>query len=820
MPKQILKLDQFHGGLSSGSDPRDIADNELSVAKDVMVDELGKIRTMGGTTAHKSNINAVSGWTGTLISGYGLFYFSHDRTGAEDAGQSTEAITGDNYLAIYDGNDGQVWIYSEVVDDAGGTGWDDDSSNAGNGVIDIGSSNTTTAQVSYYSVDGSLRICDGLHSNSNTPQWYGYTHRSHFVLDASGIVHGTKVDYSKWVASVQQMSAPTRGLIGNDEVTGYQLSGQTTGGTSATVLIDADAFTGYTDADFTDNDYIIINEANDKYATISSWDSIHQVTTTSITDNWDHTDNWHLYPASGTGFNVNLNWTSSPVGTWGDDITYEFAASFVYDGNQETELYYYNDVAASINNNSLFIGFYSIGNFDSRYTDFRLYYRQKYTAPDSSWLFLAEVSLAKGALASDKGGYAGWNDAPSGGYASNGTTIIAHRTYVTVIAPPTSLTYEIKSGMPEDKRITSPKYKTAVVANRRAYIGNVQYTDYESIVQTKGDAVLKSPVNQFDVFSLLGLLEASVNDGDNIVKLETYADRLLIFKKNKMELVNISQELEFLEDIFMHKGVSHPAATCKTDFGIAWVNNLGCYLYDGKVVTNLLEKKGRQIIKESDWETFTNDPVTKEPMIGYIPKKRQIIVVDDITTNGDGSSFLYDMVTQSWVKGDTGTITDQNKTNFVTDWNGDLVYAHTAGTVLKWADDLADATTATSSGVDIRTKDIDFGHPGQRKKVYSVHLTYKCDGVPGDVTTNTQVTYATDGSTVFGYAFSDVTTYFQSSVLKATEGEWLKIVLKPDTPSESNNIQSFRLRIFSGAATPATFEINDISIVFRLKPVK
>ncbi len=29
MPKQIFKIDQFHGGLSTNSDPRDIAENEL-----------------------------------------------------------------------------------------------------------------------------------------------------------------------------------------------------------------------------------------------------------------------------------------------------------------------------------------------------------------------------------------------------------------------------------------------------------------------------------------------------------------------------------------------------------------------------------------------------------------------------------------------------------------------------------------------------------------------------------------------------------------------------------------------------------------------
>ena len=54
MPKQTYKIENFHGGLSSNSDPRDISDTELSEAQDVMVDELGKIRTMGGNVAHST----------------------------------------------------------------------------------------------------------------------------------------------------------------------------------------------------------------------------------------------------------------------------------------------------------------------------------------------------------------------------------------------------------------------------------------------------------------------------------------------------------------------------------------------------------------------------------------------------------------------------------------------------------------------------------------------------------------------------------------------------------------------------------------------
>jgi len=74
MPKQIHNIQQFHGGLSSNSDPRDIDDSELSSATDVMVDEIGKIRMMGGTATHDAPANVAA-----INAGYGLFQFSHDR---------------------------------------------------------------------------------------------------------------------------------------------------------------------------------------------------------------------------------------------------------------------------------------------------------------------------------------------------------------------------------------------------------------------------------------------------------------------------------------------------------------------------------------------------------------------------------------------------------------------------------------------------------------------------------------------------------------------------------------------------------------------
>ena len=50
MAKQILKIDQFHGGVNSSADARDIADNELAQANEIMVDEIGKVKLLGGTS--------------------------------------------------------------------------------------------------------------------------------------------------------------------------------------------------------------------------------------------------------------------------------------------------------------------------------------------------------------------------------------------------------------------------------------------------------------------------------------------------------------------------------------------------------------------------------------------------------------------------------------------------------------------------------------------------------------------------------------------------------------------------------------------------
>ena len=98
MPKQVIKMDMFHGGLNSHSDPRDILVNELADSTDVAVHELGKIRNLGGLAEKHDQPDAGYETTG-IQPGYGLFQFSHDLDGADDGSMSAGPM---NYLALTD----------------------------------------------------------------------------------------------------------------------------------------------------------------------------------------------------------------------------------------------------------------------------------------------------------------------------------------------------------------------------------------------------------------------------------------------------------------------------------------------------------------------------------------------------------------------------------------------------------------------------------------------------------------------------------------------------------------------------------------------
>lgn len=83
-----------------------------------------------------------------------------------------------------------------------------------------------------------------------------------------------------------------------------------------------------------------------------------------------------------------------------------------------------------------------------------------------------------------------------------------------------------------------------------------------------------------------------------------------------------------------------------------------------------------------------------------------------------------------------------------------------------------------------------------------------------------QIDYDVNGGTTFPYDFADnATKNFTSNELASASG-WQVAELIPDNASESNNIKSFQLRFATDGTVPSGFEINDITIIYRLKNIK
>ena len=811
MPKQVYKIDQFHGGLNNQADPRDIEDSQLSVATDVCVDEVGKIRPLGGTTAH-GTVQAPA--SATITAGYGLFTFGHDKDAGQAGGGGSGADVPCEYLLFQDGaSTADIAIYNGGTDGDASTGSGADS--WGEAKIDLGGVAGTKAV--FYSADGAVRIADGSHSN-DTPKWYGYIDKllydtvpSHSLeIDDGGSGYGA----STALAIKNAASSNTNWLDG------VGVYGTTGGG-----VINAASIT-YSGGGYASVASVVVIPAvaGDGEASINA-DGVNYLTTINGWYSADASIETPSYGLIGTtapgtasqGWNVNITTPANDSSTWIAD-TYQVGFSLIYDGNQESLLYIpkSNHTFAVAAGDSVIMSAYmqsldTSTAINKRVTGGRVYF--KILDSNDDWRLLCDMDIYKGLRAKlDSDDWAPWGEYAANDLKTCDTTTATDLFRACESITMNSDTYRSINGYgPDEISISNKSYACSTVVGRTAYIGNVKRIDNSGNIVIQGDAMYKSIPGKFDVFPNSSKIEVNVRDGEDIVALESFADRILQFKKRTLYVVNVGGAFEFLEDKHSHKGVTHPAAVCKTDFGIAWANNLGCYIYDGRSVKNLLEKNGQKVIDDSTWQSF----FTKNGMVGYIPKKRQIVVVKDSTATSVGDCFLYDMVTRSWVQGNSKFNDSVLKTNFITDWNNDLVYGHTNGTITKW--DAAADSTATFA---FSTKDIDFGFPSVRKKIYRARVSYKGDGtgvnlqysVNGDNDTiNPFYRTTADGST--DNANSDTTP-----LLNVGTDDWVLAELKPATSANANNVYSFQL-VFTG--TPAAdFEINDISIIYRAKSIK
>lgn len=414
--------------------------------------------------------------------------------------------------------------------------------------------------------------------------------------------------------------------------------------------------------------------------------------------------------------NTQINWWEETDGnsTWGTEA-WPIYYTLVYDGRQISipKLVYKDSATIKIEMTAdddcpAFEIAWKAGTTGSsrRVTGFQWYLRYK-----GQLYYFLEADRKKGIRLANKTDYTAWSDVTGYNYAETGA--VPNPILVETFDTMNGYSWRLPAnGFDAD----GTGFRTACVANRRTWVGNVKVKDRDGIIQTLPDAVIKSPVNQFDVLPYDNIIEPVVNDGSEVSALFEFADRLLMFKTVDLYIINIGGALEYLEQKIAFGGIDRPQQASNTPYGIAWINQRGLYLFNGKETIKLNEKQGRSVLSESQLQLYSG---TYSAM-GYDFKLNKLFLRPDYS--GSTSTLIYDFNTESFLR-EEGAYAGTVLTNFAQNREGRIIWGRHMGSIATTGIQTIEDNPSTRWG-NLETGYLDFGDPAQFKQFQSLYITY------------------------------------------------------------------------------------------------
>ena len=123
--------------------------------------------------------------------------------------------------------------------------------------------------------------------------------------------------------------------------------------------------------------------------------------------------------------------------------------------------------------------------------------------------------------------------------------------------------------------------------------------------------------------------------GDGITHMEAIGDRLFVFSSTQLVIINVAQDIEFVEAQFPNMGVTHPRQVCKIGEGFGVVNRSGVYVFDGEQVQDVKQEKNRNVT------------INGNCAIAYNAKLKYLFVWG--WNNDTNDVALYSFKTNSWI---------------------------------------------------------------------------------------------------------------------------------------------------------------------------
>tara|TARA_Y100001973_G_scaffold25801_2_gene38727 strand:- start:769 stop:3243 length:2475 start_codon:yes stop_codon:yes gene_type:complete len=818
VPKQIYQLKDFSGGINTLQDPADIQDNQFESSRGFMFNTQGSISPSYVMNVAANKVTAFANTNITTVeSGFGLGYFETDRNRDAVTVAVTSSITGDDdnegsatgFIARLNGG-----IRRELERKSGGTqqnlaasfpvgtrilitssdfsadGFDpkgqgiyDVVEHNGNNIvldraipiiietppqdfwgatitgvtgtdflllianpathkIDVYSTNTAgtnwesnaitlrssasgvASQVLYYSINEAIRCCDTAIGSSSKIQWYGFIQRRHFDEANSSTDANAYLDF---YAKDNTLSPPSENGL-----------------TSASTASPA---------------------------------------------------NFTTYPAvAGTGFEVNIITDQDENGAI-PAATYELASTFIYDGNQESLPFAYSNthtVADAYDLKSLSLNVTALGPYDPRISGGRIYIREQ--GIDAEYTMLIDIDLTKGCRTKFSDDFTEWHDAGSSQY--NCPTATASANFV--VKEFGLVTYEVINGFSSSIFSNAigddgENWKDSVVANNRAFVCNLNIKDDMTgkskalaSVGNFGDRIMYSMPNRFDTFPYHNYIEAAKGDNDEYVAIDSFADRLLAFKRFSLDIINIASPDDagwFLEDSKRYMGIRNTQLVKKTQYGLVFANPNGLFLYNGNNIVNLSEN----LISDSDWSSH----MTTDSCIIYDEQESQVYVIKQM--DGDGQAYMCDLKKNVFTRIKDFTPDGNDGITNSVDTDQNVYVGYDAGSQIDVHQLVRTSTKQT--GGRLYFKDLDFGDPSAIKKIYAVYVTYKSD----------------EALTGLFHIRRDGSNIDLDGTIPISSG-WNTVKIAPSSPITCTKAQ-FRLDL--DTADPNVY-INDVSIEYRI----
>ena len=782
MPRMVLTLNNFSGGMCDDPNPRDLKDNELYQAIDIEISREGLIRMMGGSTSITTfTIDQAICYQ----RGHGLFTFSADFS-------STGGYQVTDYLVVAGTSSTSSYDGICQIFESDGTVYTDTASSSqislatqSTGAI----SNTKTFYPSAYYIDGALRICDAnLDSTYNQNIWVGFIQRGGSINSVT----------AGWYHEDNDISAP----IATWNFWGHGLYGQATGASASTLVAPAAStkpFENYTFASTTalTGNAIAVATTGAEARYVLAKDSNTQLKTQAATGISDWTGkNFRIFPAAGY-VTIDIRATAS-IGSWTAG-TYTFGLTYMYDGKQESKIYELSGSTSISASDRVTISFQFTPGYGNRVSGIRLYTREN-DDDTHTWYLVGEVDFEDGVGRANLQDQT-WTSISAYYTVTVGVTGTYYYGSITCDAPSADTYYGLTGynfDEPTFNSIQIDGWKSAVLINRRIYAGGVRVgTDIY------GDSIFRSFPERFDIFTKDNRLDIISNDGEDIVKLEQFADRILEFKKRKLFIINAAQEIEYVEGEYDWLGIDQPFHSVRTEHGVVWLNTRGAYLYNGRQIIDLFldpENPRRRKINLANWNSF----IDSNPIIGYDANNKRVIIIANSTIASGSKSdvMIYNLIEANWVKGTDkyGTTGKLNVlTNMITNWDGEVLVADSSNSggshaIYKWS-----TSPKASTSFSIWTKDFSMGLPGVKKNFYYSIITSK---------------EGQDQVNVRWYKNGDIDST-TGSLGDLDSGSSPVAERTSPTAGTGSNWYSMSMRIFGSALT--SFELNDMSIIYRPK---